>query len=74
VSVVHVVVAFQVHDAGAFGFVGFFFAAGRPLTNGFGLGNWTGAAALVVVVGLSQSPPTAPCANCDPGAGRTSSD
>ena len=52
-SVVHVVAGFQVRgDGGIFGFVGFFFADGRPLTSRFGLGNWTGLAALVIVIGL----------------------
>ena len=39
-------------DRGTFGFLDYFVAAGRPLTNSFGLGNWTGLAALVIVVGL----------------------
>jgi sulfoxide reductase heme-binding subunit YedZ len=35
------------------GFLKYFVAPdGRPLTNSFGLGNWTGLAALVIVVGL----------------------
>jgi sulfoxide reductase heme-binding subunit YedZ len=52
-SVVHVVVGFQVRgDSGLFRFVDFFVADGGPLTNSFGLGNWTGLAALVIVVGL----------------------
>jgi sulfoxide reductase heme-binding subunit YedZ len=34
------------------GVLDFFVADGRPLTNSFGLGNWTGLAALVIVVGL----------------------
>jgi sulfoxide reductase heme-binding subunit YedZ len=49
-SVVHVVVAFQGHTTGAFGFVDYFVADGRPLTNSFGMGNWTGLAATVIVV------------------------
>jgi methionine sulfoxide reductase heme-binding subunit len=49
-SVVHVVVGFQGHTAGAFGFVDYFIADGRPLTNDFGMGNWTGLAATVIVV------------------------
>ena len=54
VSVVHVIVGFQTGHggAGAFGFVGFFVAGGGPLLNRFGLGNWTGLAALVIVAGL----------------------
>lgn len=49
-SVVHVIVGFQGHTAGAFGFVDYFIADGRPLTNDFGMGNWTGLAATVIVV------------------------
>jgi methionine sulfoxide reductase heme-binding subunit len=49
-SVVHVIVGFQGHTAGAFGFVDYFVADGRPLTTSFGLGNWTGLAATVIVV------------------------
>jgi sulfoxide reductase heme-binding subunit YedZ len=52
VSLVHVIVGFQGHDGGALGFVEFFVADGRPLTNSFGLGNWTGFAATVLVVAL----------------------
>ena len=52
-SVIHVIVGFQVRgDGGAFGFVDFFVANGRPLVDSFGLGNWTGLAALVIVAGL----------------------
>ena len=52
-SVVHVILGFQVrHGGGIRGVLDFFVADGRPLTNGFGLGNWTGLAALVIVVGL----------------------
>jgi sulfoxide reductase heme-binding subunit YedZ len=52
-SIVHTVLGFQAHGSGGlFGFVDFFVANGRPLTNSFGLGNWTGLAALVIVVGL----------------------
>jgi methionine sulfoxide reductase heme-binding subunit len=52
-SVVHVIVGFQVRGgSGPFRFIDFFVAGGRPLTNSFGLGNWTGLAALVIVVGL----------------------
>jgi sulfoxide reductase heme-binding subunit YedZ len=49
-SVVHVVVGFQGHGGGVFGFVAYFVADGRPLTNSFGMGNWTGLAATVIVV------------------------
>jgi sulfoxide reductase heme-binding subunit YedZ len=52
-SVVHVILGFQVRrDSGSFSFLAFFVADGRPLTTSFGLGNWTGLAALVIVVGL----------------------
>jgi methionine sulfoxide reductase heme-binding subunit len=52
-SVAHVILALQPHgDRGMFGFLDYFVAAGRPLTNSFGLGNWTGLAALVIVAGL----------------------
>ena len=54
-SVLHVVLGFQVHgDVGGqiFNFLDFFVADGSPLTNSFGLANWTGLAALVIVVGL----------------------
>lgn len=56
VSVVHVIVGFQVHGPPApLGerMLRYFFAPdGSPLTNAFGLGNWTGLAATVIVVGL----------------------
>jgi sulfoxide reductase heme-binding subunit YedZ len=49
-SLVHVVVSFQGHESGTFGFVRYFVVDGRPLTNNFGMGNWTGLAATVIVV------------------------
>ncbi|MCI0579199.1 MAG: ferric reductase-like transmembrane domain-containing protein [Chloroflexi bacterium] len=56
VSVVHVIAGFFVHGPPAsFGerILSYFFAPdGRPLTNTFGWGNWTGLAATVIVVGL----------------------
>jgi methionine sulfoxide reductase heme-binding subunit len=55
VSVFHVLVAFQVHGGGGGGmssFLDFFFVGGKPLLGSFGLGNWTGLSALVLVVGL----------------------
>jgi methionine sulfoxide reductase heme-binding subunit len=52
-SVAHVIVGFQVRgDGGTFGFVEFFVAEARPLVDSFGLGNWAGLAALVIVAGL----------------------
>src|SRR6266498_5163958 len=52
-SVLHVILGFQAHSgSGIFSFLDFFVRDGRPLTNRFGLGNWTGLAALVIVVGL----------------------
>jgi methionine sulfoxide reductase heme-binding subunit len=52
VSVVHVVVAFRLPGGGIFSFLDFFIVGGKPLLGSFGLGNWTGLAALVLVVGL----------------------
>jgi sulfoxide reductase heme-binding subunit YedZ len=53
-SIVHVILGLQVHGnaSKAFGVVRYFFADGVPRTNSFGLGNWTGLAALVIVAGL----------------------
>lgn len=52
-SLVHVVLAFQQgHGGGMFRFVEFFVVDGKPLTNSFGWGNWTGLAATVIVVAL----------------------
>ena len=53
-SLVHVIVGLQVHGRGRLsGFLDYFVAAdGSPRLNSFGLGNWTGLAALVVVAGL----------------------
>jgi DMSO/TMAO reductase YedYZ heme-binding membrane subunit len=53
-SVVHVILGFQLHSGGTIsGLLTYFVASdGRPLSNSFGLGNWTGLAALVIVVGL----------------------
>ena len=50
VSVVHVVLAFGVDGQGRI--LDFFIRDGRPLIDSFGLGNWTGLAALVIVAGL----------------------
>lgn len=56
VSVVHVIAGFFVHGPSAqLGerILYYFFAPdGRALTNAFGLGNWTGLVATVIVVGL----------------------
>jgi sulfoxide reductase heme-binding subunit YedZ len=53
-SVVHVILGLQVHGSGELsGLLGYFLDPdGSPLLNSFGLGNWTGLAATVVVVGL----------------------
>jgi methionine sulfoxide reductase heme-binding subunit len=52
-SVAHVTLALQPHaERGMLGFLDYFVTAGRPLSNSFGLGNWTGLAALVIVAGL----------------------
>jgi sulfoxide reductase heme-binding subunit YedZ len=51
VSVVHVFYGLQVHGLLS-DFLDYFVVDGRPLTNSFGLGNWTGLAATVIVVGL----------------------
>jgi sulfoxide reductase heme-binding subunit YedZ len=51
-SVAHVVLALRSDYHGVWTFVSFFVADGRPLTDDFGLGNWTGLAALVIAVGL----------------------
>ena len=58
VSVIHFVVGLQVHGPPpptplSVRMLRYFFGAdGRPLTNSFGLGNWTGLAATVIAVGL----------------------
>jgi methionine sulfoxide reductase heme-binding subunit len=53
-SVVHVIFGLQVHGTGRLsGFLAYFVVPdGSPLTNSFGLGNWSGLAATVIVVGL----------------------
>jgi sulfoxide reductase heme-binding subunit YedZ len=53
-SIVHVIFGLQVHSAGAlWGMLRYFIASdGTPLVNSFGLGNWTGLAGTVIVVGL----------------------
>jgi sulfoxide reductase heme-binding subunit YedZ len=53
-SVVHVILGLQVHAGGQLsGFLRYFFGPdGSPLVNSFGLGNWTGLGATVIVVGL----------------------
>ncbi len=49
-SLVHVIIGFQGHSDRVLGFVDYFVADGRPRLDSFGLGNWTGLAATVVVV------------------------
>lgn len=49
-SALHVIVSFQGHGGGVLGFVDFFVVDGRPLTTNFGMGNWTGLAATVLVL------------------------
>jgi sulfoxide reductase heme-binding subunit YedZ len=53
-SVVHVILGLQVHGSGQIsGFLGYFFASDGTLQlNSFGLGNWTGLAATLIVLGL----------------------
>jgi sulfoxide reductase heme-binding subunit YedZ len=54
-SIAHVILGFQVHGAASdiFTFTSyFFFSDGTPKTNAFGLGNWIGLGALVIVAGL----------------------
>jgi sulfoxide reductase heme-binding subunit YedZ len=56
-SVVHTIVGLQLHGPPATSLgkriLGYFFAPdGAPLTNSFGLANWTGLAATVIAVGL----------------------
>lgn len=52
-SGVHVVVSLTVHGSGQVShFLDFFVVDGSVLRNSFGLGNWTGLAALVIVAGL----------------------
>jgi sulfoxide reductase heme-binding subunit YedZ len=54
-SIVHVILGLQVHGntSDVFNFLRYFVSAdGVPKTNSFGLGNWTGLAALVIVAGL----------------------
>jgi sulfoxide reductase heme-binding subunit YedZ len=51
-SVIHVFYGLQVHAVLSDFLVYFFAPDGSPLTDSFGLGNWTGLAATVIVVGL----------------------
>jgi sulfoxide reductase heme-binding subunit YedZ len=52
-SVLHVVFGLTLHRGpDVSGMLGYFIASGRPLLNSFGLGNWTGLAATVIVVVL----------------------
>jgi sulfoxide reductase heme-binding subunit YedZ len=50
-SMVHVFYGLQVHQRLA-DFLDYFIGRDGPLTNAFGLGNWTGLAALVIAIGL----------------------
>jgi methionine sulfoxide reductase heme-binding subunit len=49
-SVAHVVLGFQAHGTGQI--IDYFIRAGKPLLNSFGLANWTGLAALIIVLAL----------------------
>ena len=52
-SAVHVIFGLQSHSGGQIsGFLNYFVVDDSPLLNRFGLGNWTGLAATVIVVGL----------------------
>jgi methionine sulfoxide reductase heme-binding subunit len=52
-SVVHVIFGLELHSGGQISaMLNYFVVQGSPLTNSFGLGNWTGLAATVIVVGL----------------------
>ncbi len=52
-SVVHTIFGLLVHGSGEItSFLDYFVVDGSPLTNSFGLANWTGLAALVIVLGL----------------------
>jgi sulfoxide reductase heme-binding subunit YedZ len=54
-SAIHVVFGLRVHGSSSLlnnAFFDYFFVNGRPLTNSFGLGNWTGLIATLVVTGL----------------------
>src|SRR6266545_5700766 len=52
-SVVHVIFGLQLHSGGQISaMLNYFVVQGSPLTNSFGLANWTGLAATVIVVGL----------------------
>lgn len=52
-SIVHVIFGFTLHRGPQIsGMLSYFVVDGRPLLNSFGLGNWTGLAATVIVVVL----------------------
>ena len=52
-SIAHVIFGLQLHSGGSISLMlEYFVVDGRPLLNSFGLGNWTGLAATVVVTGL----------------------
>lgn len=52
-SIAHVIFGLQLHSGGSISLMlEYFVVDSRPLLNSFGLGNWTGLAATVVVTGL----------------------
>ena len=52
-SIAHVIFGLTLHSGPQIAsMLGYFVAEGRPLLSSFGLGNWTGLAATVIVVGL----------------------
>lgn len=52
-SIVHVIFGLQLHSGGRISLmIDYFVVEGRPLLNSFGLGNWTGLAATLIVAGL----------------------
>lgn len=76
-GVLHVTLAVLIHvshGSGVAATVLHFFIGenGAPLTNSFGLGNWTGLAALVIVVALLATSATPRCGGSRPDHGRQS--
>jgi hypothetical protein len=73
-SAIHVVFGFQVEGSLRVGdMLSYFVVDGSPVTNSFGLGNWTGLAALVIVVGCWLFPATSPFGSSRQKPGRRSS-